>query len=227
MTTLHESPADAAAAVRRTARQGGLVAALTALQAELAPGALPLGPAGHALLPEAAARAATTVRHGGRTAPRDPAAETALPPVRLHGETLLPVRHPLPSGAAGTDDRWTLGLARLRLGLSEALLDSCLEYLGARTSGDTPLLLQQLVRGSLAEALTEHLMLAELLDEDAEFDAGQLTELHRTITRTDRSLLRLLGGHGFRADGPGQSAHVSELLADVHTGSPDGKEPTP
>ncbi|MGC5344667.1 hypothetical protein PZB75_02985 [Streptomyces sp. AM 4-1-1] len=228
MTAVRDEPVtETGDHIRRTAREHGLVAALTALQAGLAPGALPLGPAGHALLPEGPAGAARSVRRGGRTAPRDRAAESVPAHVRLHGETLVTLRHPLPPGPDEPSDLWVLGLARLRLGLSESLLDACLDYLGARTFGDSPLLVQQLVRDSLAEALTEHLQLRELLGPRARFTAGELTELHRIVTRTDRVLLRLLGGHGFRADGPGQSAHVSELLADVYAAVPAGNEEAP
>ncbi|WP_018492091.1 MULTISPECIES: hypothetical protein [unclassified Streptomyces] len=213
--------------VRRTARDAGLVAALTALQAELAPGALPLGPAGHTLLPEAIAAAAHGVRRGARTAPRERTAESAPRTVRLHGDTLVALRHPLPPGPEDPDDPWALGLARLRLGLSEALLDRCLEHLSGRSFGGSPLLVRQLVQDDLAEALTDHLELGELIAPDARLTAGELAALHRAVTRTDRVLLRLLGGHGFRTDGPGQSAHVSELLADVYAPTPAAPEEAP
>ncbi|MEU7343703.1 hypothetical protein ABZ778_07210 [Streptomyces bacillaris] len=220
MTTTHDG-------VRRTARDAGLVAALSALQAEQVPGALPLGPAGHALLPESVAAAAHGVRRGARTAPRERTAETTLRTVRLYGDTLVALRHPLPPGPEDPDDPWALGLARLRLGLSEALLDSCLEHLSARTFGGSPLLVRQLVQDSLAEALTDHLELGELLGPEAGLTGGELIALHRAVTRTDRVLLRLLGGHGFRTDGPGQSAHVSELLADVYAAAPAAPEEAP
>ncbi|SCK56445.1 MULTISPECIES: hypothetical protein [unclassified Streptomyces] len=203
------------------------MAALTALQAELAPGAIPLGPAGHALLPEAVAAAAHGVRRGARTAPRERPAESAPRTVRLHGDTLVALRHPLPPGPEGPDDPWALGLARLRLGLSEALLDRCLEHLSGRSFGGSPLLVRQLVQDGLAEALTDHLELGELLAPEARLSAGELAALHRAVTRTDRVLLRLLGGHGFRTDGPGQSAHVSELLADVYAAPPAAPEEAP
>ncbi|MEV6121581.1 hypothetical protein AB0M23_13805 [Streptomyces sp. NPDC052077] len=224
MTAVREEPGDA---IRRTAREHGLVAALTALQAEVAPDALPLGPAGHALLPAGPAGSARGVLRGGRAAPRDRAAESAPRTVRLHGEVLVALRHPLPPGPDDPCDRWVLGLARLRLGLSEALLDDCVEYLSARTFGGSPLLTRQLVGDSLAEALTDHLELRGLLGPGARFTAGELTALHRAVTRADRVLLRLLGGQGFRADGPGQSAHVSELLADVYAAAPAGNEVAP
>ncbi|PZT77851.1 MULTISPECIES: hypothetical protein [unclassified Streptomyces] len=213
--------------VRRTARDRGLVPALTALHAELAPGMLPLGPAGHVLLPEAVAADARGVRRGTRTAPRDRAAESAPRTVRLHGDVLVALRHPLPPGPENTGDTWGLGLARLRLGLSEALLDTCLEYLSARTSGGSPLLMRQLVQDSLSEALTDHLEMDGLLGPGARLTAGELCTLHRAVTRTDRVLLRLLGGHGFRADGPGQISHVSELLADVYAAAPAATEESP
>ncbi|PWS48579.1 hypothetical protein DKT74_02605, partial [Streptomyces sp. ZEA17I] len=159
--------------------------------------------------------------------PRERTAESSPRTVRLHGDTLVALRHPLPPGPEDPDDPWALGLARLRLGLSEALLDRCLEHLSGRSFGGSPLLVRQLVQDGLAEALTDHLELGELLAPEARLTAGELAALHRAVTRTDRVLLRLLGGHGFRTDGPGQSAHVSELLADVYAAPPAAPEEAP
>ncbi|SNS62679.1 hypothetical protein SAMN05216276_1012181 [Streptosporangium subroseum] len=180
--------------IRDVARADGLVAALLLLH--LRCGGDPVyGPAGHAVLPASIA-----------------GDEPPLLTLDLYGDTLVAVR-----GRGVPSREWSLGLAWLRLGLSEGLLGRCLSYLGARTAGDSPLLVQQLVKGQLAEAVTEHLLIQGVLHE--ELAAEALDDLHLQITLADRMLLRLLGGSGFRADGPGQSAHVSELLADAYTGT--------
>ncbi|MFC5186350.1 acyl-CoA dehydrogenase family protein [Actinomadura harenae] len=130
--------------------------------------------------------------------------------LELQGVGLSVVRDP---SAPSAPREWTLGLLWLRLGVSEWLLDRTMAYLGARTTGGTPLLLQQMVKGQLAEAVTEQVELSTLLAGRA---PDRLDDPHRQITRADRALLRLLGGSGFRADGPGQAAHASELLADFY-----------
>ncbi|GIJ79436.1 Acyl-CoA dehydrogenase, C-terminal domain [Micromonospora phaseoli] len=123
----------------------------------------------------------------------------------------------------GTDSRpagWVLGLTWLRLGVSQWLLDQARTYLAGRTSGGVPLIQQQLVQGSLAEAVTEQQGVVAVLDalESAgdELSPSLAAHLHRQITDTDRMSLRLLGAGGFLSDGPGGIAHLSELLADAH-----------
>ena len=102
------------------------------------------------------------------------------------------------------------------------LLDASLAYLGGRVSGEMPLTQHQMVRGSLASALTNQLEIRSVLSGagPGEFSAQALGQLHDQITRTDRVLLRLLGAGGFLADGPGQSAYASDLLACAY-GVPD------
>ncbi|MEV4176370.1 hypothetical protein [Nonomuraea sp. NPDC049709] len=191
------------ATIRATARTEGLVAAALLLHAGPAAGRVVYGPAGHALIPREVARAAAT--------------STILGEVDLYGRSLLALREP---ATAGMTAEWALGLAWLRYGLSEGLLEHCRSYLGGRTSDGSPLLLLQLVKAQLAEAVIEQLEVLTALEGAQPGDLGHdhLTALHQRITLADRILLRLLGGSGFRADGPGQSAHVSELLADAYTG---------
>jgi hypothetical protein len=55
-----------------------------------------------------------------------------------------------------------------------------------------------------------------------DLDGTVLTGLNAQITGTDRMLLRLLGAAGFLADGPGQAARASELIADVYFGGREG-----
>lgn len=120
----------------------------------------------------------------------------------------------------------------LRLGLSEWLRDRTVERLRARRSGETTVLLQQMVRGQLAEAVSEHLELAALLsltdsEGDPEGDAvdphtwagdpgrPDPLRIHRRITDTDRLLLRCFGAAGFEHGGVGEQVLMSERLVDV------------
>jgi hypothetical protein len=126
-----------------------------------------------------------------------------------------------PPGTGRASAAWRLGLAWLRLGVSEGLRDLVVLRLGERRSEGTPLLMKQLVKGALADVLTEHLeaecALGEAEDAWAEATgAAWLGRVHDRITLADRTLLRLLGAYGFTLPGPGWDAHLSELLADVH-----------
>jgi hypothetical protein len=190
----------------RTARRDGLAAALDTLLRPLS--RVPLGPAGHALLPDTCA----------------PTGLVTVATVTVEGRTLLAQRATrAPGDIDGDLLPWVIGLAWLRLGVSERLRAECVAHLRGRLTGGQPLLAQQLIRGGLAEVVLEHQELhAVLRDGDTEtFDLHWLSHLHRQLTTTDRMLLRLFGAHGFQANGPGQVAYVSELLADLYTGSLD------
>ncbi|MFE3323805.1 hypothetical protein [Streptomyces sp. NPDC059176] len=198
-TTDDRAPAEE---VRRTAREEGLAPAVTALAAHLTGDILAPGPYGHAVLPE-----------DGFTGGRD---QEVLGRWELPGGAVLLVhgarRGP---GAGAVDQRLLLAL---RLGLVEGLRDACTARLASRPSGDGTVLMQQMVKGQVAEGLAHQLELAAVLaslDDDAP-DASQVRHLHREVTAAGRAVLRLFGAHGFLADGPGAVAHVSELLADVH-----------
>ncbi|WP_282205834.1 hypothetical protein [Kitasatospora fiedleri] len=184
--------------LQRVARTEGLLPALRLLL-EAHGGTPPFGPTGHTLLPEP-------------DAGPDPVRRYPLP-----GGAVVLVHDPRAAraGAAAVD---RTALLRLRLGLVQGLRDACLAHLAGRASGGSTVLMQQLVKGQLAEALGHQLELAALLDATAPPDltGPALRDLHRQLTDTGRALLRLLGAHGYLADGPGATAHVSELLADVH-----------
>ncbi|KUL72573.1 MULTISPECIES: hypothetical protein [unclassified Streptomyces] len=203
---------------RGSARTDGLVPALALLTRALSPKAPPRGPRGHAVLPkelldEFAAMEAEDARRDER---RD---DEPLP-----GLAVLRPADPVQAAAPdGTDARvWGTGLAWLRLGMSERLREACVAYLAARQVEGTSLLMQQMVKGTLADVLIEHLEIEGVLEELADGPGGDgtLDRLQRQITRADRTLLRLLGAHGFTQDGPGPAAHASELLADVYRGEP-------
>ncbi|MFF1296220.1 MULTISPECIES: hypothetical protein [unclassified Streptomyces] len=190
---------------RHTARHDGLVAALSLLYETLCDGAPPHGPGGHVVAPAGFVGADTgdvmatmTVEDGTIVASRSRAAP--------------------PSVSQTPWAAWALGMTCLRFGLSERLLDAVLAHLGGRTVGDAKLLHQQMVKGGVAEAVIEQLEIETMLAGAAPGDLhdGVLSGLNAQITRTDRMLLRLLGAVSFLADGPGQVARVSELIADVY-----------
>ncbi|MEH1166482.1 acyl-CoA dehydrogenase family protein [Micromonospora sp. CPCC 205539] len=190
---------------RRTARAGRPAAAFAELRAEVLDVAIPYGPGGHAVAP-----AALLVDANARQHAATPLAELTVGPDRW-----LAIRS---AGSAPPEppEAWRTGVLRLRLGLSQWLLDRCLDHLGERTSGGIPLISHQLVRVELAEAAADQLIV-ELSTGGLE-PAG-LHRLHERLLHTDRALLRLLGAAGYRSDGPGQVALLSELLADVYSGA--------
>ncbi|WFE32654.1 hypothetical protein [Micromonospora sp. WMMD975] len=205
---------------RRSARTGGLTATLTTMHDTLADGVLPCGPTGCCVLPEPTLRDAGRVWTGDTVAALDPAAVERLGTVETADGRLAAVRYrgaADPAGAPAPWPEWMAALAGLRLGLSEALLDLTVAHLGDRRAGDTPLLLQQMIKGALADVVTEQIEIKVRLTGTPP-PAGSLAALHRQITTADRMLLRLLGASGFVADGPGLAVNASELLADAWIG---------
>ncbi|NMO53348.1 acyl-CoA dehydrogenase family protein [Actinoplanes sp. TBRC 11911] len=182
---------------RATARRGDLATAFGRLHRTTE---IPYGDRGHALVTEAVLRRC------------DP---DAIELRRIVVESTVWVALRGPSDAPPAPLAWRRGLLWLRLGQSQWLLDQAVTYLSTRRSGDELLVNQQLVRADLADAATDHAVVEAYLD-----DPYATPDLHTVLTRTDRSLLRLLGGSGFLGDGPGQAAYLSELLADVYGGGP-------
>lgn len=222
MTTLARAGYDARqghALARRRAAAG----ALDWLAGAAAAGNLVLGPGGHAVVTAALAQSARQVRLAGGPADRAAGRETILRTVPLPGATLIALRHvPAPGGPSlpAPWSAWIGGLAWIRLGLSEALLDDCVSFLRGRMIGEAPLLLQQLVRGAVAETLGTHLEIRAVLDGSAPADlpAAALGRVHEQITASDRELGRLLGAACFLSDGPGQRSYASALLSDAYLG---------
>ena len=202
---------------RHAARMAGLAPALTMLCAKMLPGLLPCGPAGHAVVPVEIAASAGRVWLGGAVSSRADGTEKTLSTVALTGGALTLLHHrPAEHTETSCDaTAWGLGLVWLRLGLSEGLLDACVRYLGGRKAGDATLLQQQLVKGSIAEVLIEQLEVHAVLTGTG-LTANTLAHLQEQITLADRALLRLLGASGFLAGGPGEVAHLSELLAEAY-----------
>lgn len=208
----------------RTARTDGPIPALELLSDSLLRGMVPFGPAGHAVTTPAVAGSASHVWLDGVESEREPAGEQAVPRTAVPDGPILILRRTAPAKArAGWEsavrhDVWLSGLAWLRLGLSEALRQSCVSYLGGRRTGaDGTLLQQQLVKGTLGEAVAAQLEVhAVLCDPDAAQTAGMAERLHRVLTATDRQLVHLLGAGGYVAGGAGQAVNLSELLADAY-----------
>ncbi|MEU8890063.1 acyl-CoA dehydrogenase family protein [Streptomyces sp. NPDC048442] len=207
MTRRHDTtPADLAdpefrQSLGAAARASGALSAVEELYRAVPAGALLSGPAGHALVPAARLSGVPPVL-----------------PVALEGSGLAVVR--TDACATGevppaTGDVLTTALAWLRLGLSRGLFDACVDHLGRRTVHHAPLLQQQLIKGALADAATEHTAIETVLLAPV-LDGATLCDLHRQLTGADRTLLRLLGAFGFTAEGPGRAALLSELIADAY-----------
>ncbi|MCC8246767.1 hypothetical protein [Saccharothrix luteola] len=236
------------------AREEGLAPALTLLGSLVAPGLLPCGPGGHAVVPQEVAASADRVWADGVVVDRSGLDESTVDTIDLPGgavvllrvldtrsgedgpkmygnSVLVPrLRAADPETDPGTSDpgafdqraAWALGLVWLRLGLSEALRETCMRYLNGRRTGNTTLLQQQMVKSTVADGLIEHLEVRAVL---TGVDAGEppgviLAHLHARITAADRWLVNLLGASGYLVGGPGQVAHLSELLAEAYVPTP-------
>nr|WTA64382.1 hypothetical protein OHB51_17710 [Micromonospora sp. NBC_00855] len=207
-----------------TARCAGIEAALTDLYHQVAARSLVAGPTGQALAPGPVGRAAKWVWPGG-TPLRGHVAVTAVPlPAPVRDADLLAVRGlPGPQGPGWAPYRtWLLGLAWLRLGISAGLLDQARSHLAGRQAAAGPLLRQQLVQATLAEAVTDQLTVrAMLTDVDPIADpVADLVQAHHQLTASDHALLPVLGAAGFTEDGPGRAVYLSHLLADVYLPAP-------
>jgi hypothetical protein len=179
------------------------------------------GPTGHAIVPATLAGTARRCWVGGNVLVRRADLETELTPAVLHGTGVTALRY---DGELGADRDgqlpWLCALAWLRLGLSRRLLGADVAYLGRRTVGGTPLLHQQMVRGSLADVLIAHMEIEAVLCGPA-VDAATIADMHAQITTADRRLSRLFGASGFTTgggEGLGWLPYLSELLADAYLG---------
>jgi hypothetical protein len=206
----------------RVARADGLVPALEMLTGALLPGMVPFGPAGHAVTTPTVAAAASHAWYDGVRLAREAGTERILTVAAVPGGAVTILRRAAPAEPgeryATPHESWLSGLAWLRLGWSEKLRTSCTAYLGGRRAGtNATLLQQQLVKGSIADAVAAHLEVhAVLRDPDAVRSAGMADRLHRLLTAADRELVRLLGASGYVTGGEGQAANLSELVADAY-----------
>ncbi|MFC7986859.1 hypothetical protein [Streptomyces sp. NPDC057336] len=202
--------------LRDTARRDGPRSALTAFHRQAGPHTLVCGPAGHVLAPRELVADATRVGPAGRVSARVPARERRLAhalPARLG---LAALQCPVPDPAA-TDRPADDAVLWLRLGLTQHLMGAVLARLGERTWGDTPLLRLPAAKSALAGVAIA------LLETESGLrgapDDTTLLLLHQQVTTMDDALLKLLGAHGLTVSGPGATAHVSRLLADLYSPS--------
>ncbi|WDZ83421.1 hypothetical protein [Micromonospora cathayae] len=191
---------------RLVAYTDGPAAALTALHAATSPAVLPVGPGGHTLLP--ADVDATCDRYTTPAGPRP--RDGAGPELGRIGD-LVARRFP-DGGPAGPD--WTTGVAWIRLGLAERLLNRAAAHLRGRSVAGTTTLNLPMVRGLVADAAAGIAEARALLDTDP--TPLDLTRVHQSLDEVGRTCLHLFGAAGFLADGPGGEARVSELLADTY-----------
>ncbi|TQM84854.1 hypothetical protein FHX81_7314 [Saccharothrix saharensis] len=249
MTTSVRLGAEALSRCHLTARDEGPAPALTVLGSLVVPGLLPAGPGGHAVVPQEVAASADRVWLDGVVVARSALDESTVDAVDLPGGAVVLLRGlGTRSGEVGSEmygnsvlvprlreadaetdpatsdqrSAWALGLVWLRLGLSEALRETCMRYLNGRRTGSTTLLQQQMVKSTVADGLIEHLEVRAVL---TGVDAGRLpavivSHLHARITAADRWLVNLLGASGYLVGGPGQVAHLSELLAEAYVPAP-------
>jgi hypothetical protein len=187
------------------ARDRGLIAGLRALADDLAPCGVPFGPSGHAVLPTDAVTAGPARRLLTITIGAD----------AVHAMKAAAMFEPTPVA-------WLLGVSWLRLGASRLLLRQATDHVTNRSVGSERLIQQQMIKGMIAEALTEQLEAEALLD--GRTDPAVLIDANARIQNADRMLLRLLGASGFQAGLPSHTCWVSELLADAYIGyeTPEG-----
>ncbi|KUN00458.1 hypothetical protein AQI95_34755 [Streptomyces yokosukanensis] len=201
--------------LRDTARCEGPRSALLAFHRQAGPHTLVCGPAGHVLAPQELVADATQVTMAGRTSARVPARERDLTSALLARLGLAAFHFPHPQHADRCADDAVLWL---RLGLTQHLMGAVLAHLGERTVGDTALLRQPTTKSALAEVAVA-LLEAESGLRDAAADGPDDTTLrllHRQLTTSDEALLKLLGANGLTAAGPGATAYVSQVLADLY-----------
>ncbi|CAL9638745.1 hypothetical protein [Streptomyces sp. enrichment culture] len=204
--------------LRDTARLDGPRSALLAFHRQAGPDTLVCGPAGHVLAPRELVAGATRTSLAGQVSARVPARERRLAhalPARLE---LAALRCAGPDhGGRSADD----AVLWLRLGLTQHLMGAVRAHLGKRSSGGTSLARLPATKSALA-GVAIGLLETESGLRDAPDDGPDDTTLlllHRQVTAMDDTLLKLLGAHGLTSAGPGATAHVSRLLADLYAPS--------
>jgi len=211
--------------LRDVARRDGPAPALAAWHAGLGTGVLGCGPGGHAVAPVRLATDASRVRVAGH--PAQPGAVVAtftnavLSTLDLAAVRCAPFGDLAPSGPDDGDPVWCRGLAWLRLGLCDRLLEAALAHLGERTFDGAPMLRQPLIKAQLADIVIVRLEVDAVLTGGRAGD-DDLRVVHDRLTLAARSLIRLLGAAGFTIDGAGALGYVTELLDDVYC-RPDGR----
>ena len=102
-------------------------------------------------------------------------------------------------------------LLALRLGFSEFLLARVIAHLRSRSTGESTILAQQLVRAQLADIAIAHLEIDARLSVPS-LSTEAIAQLDRRITDADRAILRLFGGWGYLRGEESDAADLSERL---------------
>lgn len=170
------------------ARESGAAAALTRLRMDAAGDGVPFGPSGYGVVAESDADLPVDT---------EPIGDGVL---LARGRPTRPL-----------SDSWTVGVLRLRLGLSERLLTTCVEHLRGRGPADSPLLQRQLVQDTMAGVLIGQLEVRSVLSGAKHLAPPTVAYLHDRLSELDTPALRLLGANGFT--GAGRQVTVSEALA--------------
>lgn len=203
------------------ARVDGVVAALRALSEETAPGVLPFGPGGHAVVPVGWPTVGPRSANPPELMFSVALGEDHVAVVRRAGSPSAPDAPDAPDtpdAPDGISPGFAAGICWLRLGASRWLLAHAVANAQRRKVGDDSLLRQQMVMAMVADALTVQLEAEALLDGDAAPGPAVLGEASARILAADRIALRLLGAGGFTAGLASHTAWVSELLADAYLG---------
>ncbi|MDX3854834.1 hypothetical protein [Streptomyces sp. AK02-01A] len=211
---------------RDAAYEHGAAAALVLLHTEAVPGVLPAGPGGHVFVPLTVE--AVCDRHETPTGPRareSGAAEEFLGRIPSGEQEMIALRvagsGPVPAG--DTPGAWPTGLAWIRLGLADRLVEQAAAHLRGRTVQNTVTLNLALVRAMLADAVGGTTEARALLGGPP--TARTLRRVHRSLDETGRICLHLFGATGYLTGGPGSEVRVSELLADTYAPSTDPERP--
>lgn len=211
------APAPTLEEVRGLARTRGAAAALTAL-ARVTPAAC--APGGYVLLPDDLAPPRGAVRVTSVATPEDPLTVWHVP----RGVDASGPPAATATGATGTDDlAWRTGVAWVRLGLAERLLEMATDRLRGRSVAGTATVDLPPVRLAVAEAVTAHVTARILLSAPRATTLATVTAL---LDGSGRTVLNLFGASGYLDDTPGRLACAAELLGHASgTASPAHAHP--
>lgn len=224
------------ATLRDTGRSAGLAEALAAAADLVVAGSVPFGPAGHAVVAGRTLASASGWWRAGCWGPDvDELGVAVLGRIDLPGGAIatLQLSAQCVADTADTSDTadtagscvrtagtgtapWLTALAAARLGVSEALRDTCRAYLARRRVGQGVALHQQLVRADLARAAIAHEEAAAVLAAASGRELRTALRLHRSVSDADGLLAPLLGGSGYLLGSAGHVADVSHLVADAY-----------
>lgn len=194
-------------------RDRGLAAGLAAVIDGLDPAIA--APGGVAILPTTSLPM-TSLPGGAHVLPHVVAAREGLTVVRFD------LGIPGAGQARGLTGQRGGALAAVRLGVLARLLDQAVQRLACRRFGGVPLIDQQLVAGTVADA-TILIELSATLDL-ADAPEAAMAAQHERLTDAGWAVTRLFGAQGYIADHPALALYASTLVADLWVARPDGRE---